>query len=303
VPTSRDSVLYMFGEQDAPYNRAIGHQQLGLFKIGTNDSLWEYRAVTEFDSSRSVAVRTQLGELSVDDGLNVQFVDLNNPDDMLSIDSTHPAAYFMSSEPFTLPTTGSVSYYLKAGSANDSLYRRHLDTLKYVLEFADTSGGMHKLDSLILCDSVPHLKGSLRTVTLHQSAARRGHLQFRRVTPKLLKAGAQWQDIITDTKLSSDTSYKRGQGLHAEDDLLLRAIPNPMRDQTAILFTLPMAGSVSLAVFDELGREVTQIAETRMFHAGSHTLYWSSLGLPSGIYVAVLRYGNSVKTLHLSVLK
>jgi hypothetical protein len=303
VPNSHDSLLYMFDEEVAPYNRAIGHKQLGLFKIGTNDSLWEYRAVTEFDSSNHVAVKTQIGEFTVDDGSNVQNIDVSIPDDRLSIDSANPASYFMRSETFTLPPSGSLAWYFKGGSQQDSLYRLHLDTVTYVLEFVDTGGTAYRFDSVTLCDSVPHIAGSLRTVTLHQNAAHLGYLHLQRITPVLLDSAAQWEDIITDARLSSDTAYKRSNGVEAGTDVLMTAVPNPLRNQTEIGFVIPESGAVTIDVFDVLGRSVTQLASGRMFHAGSHSLYWSSQDLPSGMYLCVLRYGNSVKTLRLSVLK
>jgi hypothetical protein len=79
--------------------------------------------------------------------------------------------------------------------------------------------------------------------------------------------------------------------------------PIPLYEQTAIEFKLPATGEVSVDLLDVLGRSVTTLAVRRMFHAGYHAISWSSAGLPSGMYLARLRYGNEMKILRLSVLK
>jgi hypothetical protein len=76
-----------------------------------------------------------------------------------------------------------------------------------------------------------------------------------------------------------------------------------LHSKTELSFTIPEAGEVSVDLLDVLGRSVTTLAEQRMFHAGYHAISWNSTGLPSGMYLARLRYGNEMKILRLSVLK
>jgi photosystem II stability/assembly factor-like uncharacterized protein len=59
--------------------------------------------------------------------------------------------------------------------------------------------------------------------------------------------------------------------------------PNPFSSNTAIRFTLPEAGPVSLRVFDATGREVGTIASGN-YEAGTYSTSFNADGLPDGAY-------------------
>lgn len=64
---------------------------------------------------------------------------------------------------------------------------------------------------------------------------------------------------------------------------LLQNYPNPFNPTTAIRFSIPRAGFVSLKVYDVLGREVrTLVNEVR--NPGSYEVRFDAAGLPSGVY-------------------
>ncbi|MDL1892701.1 T9SS type A sorting domain-containing protein, partial [Sphingobacteriales bacterium CHB3] len=59
--------------------------------------------------------------------------------------------------------------------------------------------------------------------------------------------------------------------------------PNPFNPATVITFTVPVAGSVRLSVFDILGKEVAVLVhETRA--AGTYTVSWNAERIGSGVY-------------------
>ena len=67
-----------------------------------------------------------------------------------------------------------------------------------------------------------------------------------------------------------------------------KAAPNPMRGSTAIRFGLPQAVRVDLAVYDQAGRRVRQLASGPM-SAGEYSVAWDARdnvgrALPSGLY-------------------
>jgi minor extracellular serine protease Vpr len=78
--------------------------------------------------------------------------------------------------------------------------------------------------------------------------------------------------------------------------------PNPFNPETRIRFTLPAAGDVSLAVYDLLGRRVSELANGRM-EAGNHTFSFNGSGLSSGIYFYRLQTGGTVLTRKMMLLK
>jgi hypothetical protein len=61
--------------------------------------------------------------------------------------------------------------------------------------------------------------------------------------------------------------------------------PNPFNPSTQMQFDLPEASSVSLNVFDVLGRKVASLVEGER-EAGSHTAVWSAETFASGVYFA-----------------
>ncbi|MFB0517052.1 MAG: T9SS type A sorting domain-containing protein [Candidatus Neomarinimicrobiota bacterium] len=85
---------------------------------------------------------------------------------------------------------------------------------------------------------------------------------------------------------------------------LAPAFPNPFNPTTTIRFDLPMAGEVSLMVYDLLGREVARLVDGYM-EPGYHQTQWNGRNvdgyeLPSGIYIARLttpEYSKAVKML------
>ena len=66
--------------------------------------------------------------------------------------------------------------------------------------------------------------------------------------------------------------------------------PNPFAAGTTIPITLEKSDYVSLRIFDAFGRAIATLTDGSM-EAGMHTLTWEALGVPAGVYYAVLRTG------------
>ena len=78
--------------------------------------------------------------------------------------------------------------------------------------------------------------------------------------------------------------------------------PNPFNPLTSIVFELPEASSILLALYDMRGRQITRLAEG--WHpAGTHTVRWDSSDHPSGVYFYRLRVGGLVKQGKMLVLR
>jgi hypothetical protein len=82
----------------------------------------------------------------------------------------------------------------------------------------------------------------------------------------------------------------------------LSAFPNPFNPSTTLSFTLPQTGSVRLAVYDILGREVKLLQEG-IVEAGEYAVTFDGSDLSSGIYFARLESTGMVKTQKLLLLK
>ncbi len=67
--------------------------------------------------------------------------------------------------------------------------------------------------------------------------------------------------------------------------------PNPFNPSTSVGFRLPVPGSVTVKVYDVMGREVAVLAD-RLFSAGSHRLEWNATGFESGVYFCRIQAGD-----------
>ena len=93
----------------------------------------------------------------------------------------------------------------------------------------------------------------------------------------------------------------------AEDDAAAAALgltvaPNPLRGAATVRFETPVAGPVSVRVYDVTGREVAVLVD-RELAAGAATASLDASGLASGVYVVRLQAGETVATTRLSVVR
>ncbi|MCK4579043.1 MAG: T9SS type A sorting domain-containing protein, partial [Candidatus Marinimicrobia bacterium] len=90
-------------------------------------------------------------------------------------------------------------------------------------------------------------------------------------------------------------------------DFLIAVYPNPFNAAATIDFTLPQPTTVSLKVYDLLGREVVTLHQGWQ-DAGYHNVVWegkdrSGQAVASGIYFAVIQTENTVRTVKMVLLK
>ncbi|MEM1056502.1 MAG: choice-of-anchor I family protein [Bacteroidota bacterium] len=80
------------------------------------------------------------------------------------------------------------------------------------------------------------------------------------------------------------------------------AMPNPARSQTALVFDLPADATVSVALYDALGRRVADVARP-MTAGADQRLALPTASLPAGVYVYRLEAGDEVATGRLTVVR
>ena len=84
---------------------------------------------------------------------------------------------------------------------------------------------------------------------------------------------------------------------------LLQNYPNPFNSQTAIVLKLPEEHTVSIKIFDLLGREVFVLSDNVQYPAGTHTINLNSKKLTSGIYFYQVQAGNFFSQKKMVILK
>ncbi len=78
--------------------------------------------------------------------------------------------------------------------------------------------------------------------------------------------------------------------------------PNPFNPTTVVNYQLPVSGNVTLIVYDVLGRSVATLANERQT-AGSHSVKFDAVGLPSGVYFYRLQAGSFALTKKMILLQ
>ena len=75
-----------------------------------------------------------------------------------------------------------------------------------------------------------------------------------------------------------------------------QAYPNPACGETAISFTLPSAGSVTVKVYDTNGREVKTLLSDSRRAAGTHDLRFATGDLKNGLYFCTVSHNGETRT-------
>jgi hypothetical protein len=76
--------------------------------------------------------------------------------------------------------------------------------------------------------------------------------------------------------------------------------PNPFTGSTVIPFTVKKTTQVTIAIYNQLGQEVSVLTD-KVYNAGDHTLEWNSQGSADGIYFYQLRTPDFIQSRKLSV--
>ena len=105
---------------------------------------------------------------------------------------------------------------------------------------------------------------------------------------------------IPENGVSSDPSDV--EKLYPDQFALNQNYPNPFNPTTSITYALPQSGSVTLKVFDILGKEVTTLVN-EVKSAGVHSVTFNASTLPSGIYLYKIQSGSFVEVKKMNLIK
>jgi cyclomaltodextrinase / maltogenic alpha-amylase / neopullulanase len=103
--------------------------------------------------------------------------------------------------------------------------------------------------------------------------------------------------LLADHVVEVPTSVDPASTLPAAG-LLAENYPNPFGSTTAIIYTLPHAGHVRIAVYDLLGREVA-LLDDGVRTVGRHEITFGASGLAGGVYFARLDFGGQVRAIRM----
>jgi trimeric autotransporter adhesin len=144
---------------------------------------------------------------------------------------------------------------------------------------------------------IENLDGSIQSLLVHNETLYMGG-QFRNAGGRYTTALATWNIGPSGTVDIADES---GTGAPS-GFLLAENYPNPFNPSTTIRFSVPEASSVTLEVFDLLGRRISLLTD-RELSAGSHQAVWDASGFASGVYLYRLTAGSKTVTGKMMLMK
>ncbi len=107
----------------------------------------------------------------------------------------------------------------------------------------------------------------------------------------------------TETRYTDVSTPVKEQGSsHPSAFKLLQNYPNPFNPSTSIRYTLPVAGYVTLRVYNVLGQEAATLVD-EIRGAGDHIATWKPRGMASGVYLYRLSAGDFTGIRKMMLLK
>lgn len=114
--------------------------------------------------------------------------------------------------------------------------------------------------------------------------------------------------VFRIAEMHTDLSVRDITLLTPDDYRLAQNYPNPFNPSTKIEFFLPVKNTVSLTIYNMVGKEITTLVNKQHTSAGSHFAIWNGTDrdgrlVSSGSYIYELRYGNISKSRQMLFMK
>jgi hypothetical protein len=102
----------------------------------------------------------------------------------------------------------------------------------------------------------------------------------------VVKSGVNCSSTATNTITNSKTAML-AEETTASSLVSVSAYPNPLRDRTSIVYTLPAPMHINLAVYDLMGKKIAQLQDG-IQNAGLHTVKYNASNKADGVYIYTL---------------
>jgi hypothetical protein len=116
-----------------------------------------------------------------------------------------------------------------------------------------------------------------------------------------VKMDTLWSKLVTREFLvginANNITYKS-----SDNNGCLYNYPNPVQDDTHIMFLLSEPSHISLKIYDMMGEPITTL-ENGLKPAGSYSLTWHTDNLPSGVYICVLENTSDSARYRIMIIK
>ena len=202
------------------------------------------------------------------------------------------SGWILASQPNTIPTDGSTIQIMVDGiPAGLPTYNMQRDDIAADYAGYSNAGGAGFLFSLNTTDYSDGIH-TIEVLVSDDQGNWNEHLGARQIT-------------IQNT---SDITEVEGEDALPTETTLLPAFPNPFNPATNIKYTVSDLSTVSLRVYDILGKEIVTLVDNKERAAGTYSIRWNAVNntghkMSTGIYFVVMKSGNYINTQKLMLLK
>ncbi len=133
------------------------------------------------------------------------------------------------------------------------------------------------------------------------------NVRFLRVETVASPSWVSWSEIEVLNDIPTSVNFPEMKPAVERFDLS-QNYPNPFNPSTTIVFKLQRPSHVKLAIYDLLGRTVTNLVDNRLLNAGSHSVIWNGRNgkgkhAGSGVYLYKVTIEGQTKTKKLLLVR
>ncbi|PIP76447.1 MAG: hypothetical protein COW85_14160 [Ignavibacteria bacterium CG22_combo_CG10-13_8_21_14_all_37_15] len=298
----QDMRIVSFSNASLPYSFA---QSTDLYNLNKENPLAMRSGVQVVAAQEKTEFYFRIGDISFN-GQNVAFKGINLNTTNLS---QNDLDYLMTSDVVNLSSADNLSYAIEYG-ATDTVKAASLlqkdKSISFKVELIDASNNavLYTLNNVKFTGS-SSLSLSSESYNIDLTGLTGKEVYFKVKIANTLNPVYYASEIKSDANVlgkSKAVSLDLSKTLVVKDYDLFQNYPNPFNPATTITYQLPKSGSVTLKIYDMLGKEVMTLVNEQK-EMGRYTVQFDASSLASGMYVYQLRANDYTSTKKMLLLK
>ena len=300
--TLQDMRIVSFNGTSSPYSLT---QSTDLYTLNKENPLAMRSGVQVVAAQGKTEFYFRIGDISFN-GQNVAFKTMNLNEPNLS---QKDLDYLMTSDVVNLAEADNLGYSIEYGATDTVKALQLLQKDKFIsfnVELIDASNDavLYTLND-VKFNGNSSLSLNSESYNIDLTGLTGKEVYFKVKITNSLNPVYYASEIKSDAKVlgkSKAVSLDLSNKLVVKDYDLFQNYPNPFNPATTITYQLPKSGSVTLKIYDMLGKEVMTLVNEQK-EMGRYTVQFDASSLASGMYVYQLRANDFVSTKKMLLLK
>jgi len=300
--TLQDMKIVSFSNTTTPYSFA---QSADLYNLNKENPLAMCSGVQVVARQEKTEFFFRIGDISFN-GQNVAFKGINLNATNLS---QNDLDYLMTSDMVNLGDADNFGYSIEYGATDTVKALSLLQKDKFIsfnVELIDATNDavLYTLNN-VKFDGNSSLNLNSESYNIDLTGLTGKEVYFKVKITNSLNPVYYASEIKSDAKVlgkSKAVSLDLSNKLVVKDYDLFQNYPNPFNPATIITYQLPKSGSVTLKIYDMLGKEVKTLVNEQK-EMGKYTVQFDASSLASGMYVYRLRANDFTSTKKMLLLK